>query len=226
MRCPFSCSRVARQGHESLITMRPLVQVQPGPPHHADLEKRSSVVSLDRGRSSESPARSGQNASLRGWLDLLPTWWSGRRIDRPWGGRGQPTPEVICVAVRLPGLCSPARQRPRPGPFFYVDTLGLTPVVEGDGVLAFRCAEGTDFGVFVSQGRSSGTHTQVTVFCRNLDAEVADLRARGVQLEEFDMPRVTVKDGVYDMNGQWGAWFRDPEGNLLAVAERPDDSVS
>jgi hypothetical protein len=59
----------------------------------------------------------------------------------------------------LPGLCSPARQRPRPGPFFYVDTLGLTPVVEGDGVLAFRCAEGTDFGVFVSQGRSSGpTH--------------------------------------------------------------------
>ena len=93
-------------------------------------------------------------------------------------------------------------------------------------MLAFRCAEETDFGVFVSQGRSSGTHTQVTFFCRNLDAEVADLRARGVQLEEFDMPRVTVKDGVYDMNGQWGAWFRDPEGNLLAVAERPDDSVS
>ena len=47
-----------------------------------------------------------------------------------------------------------------------------------------------------------------------------------MQLEEFDMPGATVKDDVYDMNVQRGAWFRDPEGNLLAVAERPDDSVS
>src|SRR4029453_18805396 len=37
-----------------LIRMRPLVQVQPGPLHHADLEKRSSVVSPYRGRSPES----------------------------------------------------------------------------------------------------------------------------------------------------------------------------
>jgi hypothetical protein len=36
--------------------------------------------------------------------------------------------------------------------------------------------------------------------------------------------RRPVKDGVYDMNGQRCAWLRDPEGNLLAVAERPDDS--
>jgi catechol 2,3-dioxygenase-like lactoylglutathione lyase family enzyme len=109
---------------------------------------------------------------------------------------------------------------------FYVDTLGLTPVIEGEDVLAFRCADGTDFGVFISQGRPSGTHTQITFFCQDLDAEVADLRARGVKLEQFDMPGATVKDGIYDMNGQRGAWLKDPEGNLLAVAERPDDSGS
>ena len=102
---------------------------------------------------------------------------------------------------------------------FYVDTLGLTPDKESEDVLAFRCAEGTDFGVFVSQGRPSGTHTQVTFFCQNVDAEAADLRARGVKLEEFDMPGATVKDGVYDMNGQRGAWFRDPEGNLLQLLQ-------
>jgi catechol 2,3-dioxygenase-like lactoylglutathione lyase family enzyme len=71
---------------------------------------------------------------------------------------------------------------------FYVDTLGLTPLLEGEDVLAFRGADETDFGVFVSQGRPSGTHTQVTFFCQNIDAEVANLRARGVQREEFDMP--------------------------------------
>jgi hypothetical protein len=66
----------------------------------------------------------------------------------------------------------------------------------------------------------------VTFFCQDAEAEAADLRARGVKLEEFDIPGATVTDGVYDMNGQRGAWFRDPEGNLLAVAERPDDSRS
>jgi catechol 2,3-dioxygenase-like lactoylglutathione lyase family enzyme len=109
---------------------------------------------------------------------------------------------------------------------FYVDTLGLTPLLEGDDVLAFQCADGTDFGVFISQGQASGTHTQVTFFCQDAEAEAADLRARGVQLEEFDMPGATVTDGVYDMNGQRGAWFRDPEGNLLAIAERPDSPSS
>ncbi len=42
----------------------------------------------------------------------------------------------------------------------------------------------------------------MTFFCQNLDAEMADLRAHGVKLEEFDMPGATVKDGVYDRNGQ------------------------
>jgi catechol 2,3-dioxygenase-like lactoylglutathione lyase family enzyme len=39
---------------------------------------------------------------------------------------------------------------------FYVDTLGLMPFIEGEDVLAFRCADGTDFGVFVFQGRPWG----------------------------------------------------------------------
>jgi hypothetical protein len=126
----------------------------------------------------------------------------GRRIDRPWGGRGQPVSEVLTCCPTA-GSLQPCPSATSPGArSFYVDTLGLTPVVEGEDVLAFRCADGTDFGVFVSQGRPSGTHTQMTFFCQNLDAEMADLRAHGVKLEEFDMPGATIKDGVYDRNGQ------------------------
>jgi len=50
-----------------------------------------------------------------------------------------------CLSATSPGARS-----------FFVDTLGLTPVVEGEDVLAFRCADEIDFGVFVSQGRPSG----------------------------------------------------------------------
>jgi hypothetical protein len=63
----------------------------------------------------------------------------------------------------------------------------------------------------------------MTFFCQNLDAQMADLRAHGVKLEKFDMPGATIKDGVYDRNGQRRLV---PEGNLLAVAERPDDFLS
>ena len=52
-----------------------------------------------------------------------------------------------------------------------------------------------------------------------IDAEVVDLRGRGVQFEILTMPGATGHDGVNDLDGERGAWFRDPEGNLLAVAQ-------
>lgn len=54
--------------------------------------------------------------------------------------------------------------------------------MESEDVLAFRCADGTDFGVFVSQGRPSGTHTQVTFFCQDVDAEPSPPLRVGVAL--------------------------------------------
>jgi hypothetical protein len=85
--------------------------------------------------------------------------------------------------------------------------------------------EPTDFGVFVSQGRPSGTHTQMTFFCQNLDAQMADLRAHGVSWTSSTCREPRSKTA--SMTGMAsGAWFRDPEGNLLAVAERPDDFLS
>jgi len=41
----------------------------------------------------------------------------------------------------------------------------------------------------------------------------------GVQFEILTMPGATGQDGIYELEGERGAWFRDPEGNLLAVAQ-------
>lgn len=102
---------------------------------------------------------------------------------------------------------------------FYLDTLGLKVLEEGDDAILLECADGTALGVFVSQGKASGDHTQMTFICADIDAEVADLRSRGVHLESFEMPGATSDEGIYDLGGERGAWFRDPEGNLLAVAQ-------
>lgn len=68
---------------------------------------------------------------------------------------------------------------------FYVDTLGLRPTWEGDGYVRFDCASGSSFLVFASSGKSSGDHDQCGWIVDDIEAEVADLRRRGVMFEEF-----------------------------------------
>ncbi len=52
-----------------------------------------------------------------------------------------------------------------------------------------------------------------------LDAEVADLKSRGVTFEDYDYPTLKTVDGIAEIEGFRGAWFKDTEGNVLAVTE-------
>jgi hypothetical protein len=57
----------------------------------------------------------------------------------------------------------------------------------------------------------------------DIEAAVADLRARGVVFEQYD----GAVNGIMDIEGNYpskgraerAAWFRDSEGNMLGVAE-------
>ena len=115
---------------------------------------------------------------------------------------------------------------------FYRDRLGLTPVEEREGGLPYLCASG-EFHLFLSTGSASGESTQIGFEVEDIDAVLADLRARGVAFEEIDALRITgfeVVDGIIEVEdnypskgtGERGAWFRDSEGNLLALAQPTD----
>ena len=56
--------------------------------------------------------------------------------------------------------------------------------------------------------------------CRTFDAEVADLRKRGVVFEEYDTPGYATVNGIATGGGVKSAWFKDTEGNILAIAQR------
>ncbi len=110
---------------------------------------------------------------------------------------------------------------------FYSQKLGLEPFEERPGGLLYRCAGG-DFVVFASGGAASGDHTQMAFDVSDLGATMAELRGRGVVFEEYDLPGLTTVGGVVEVEGNYpskggvgerGAWFRDSEGNLLAVGE-------
>ena len=79
---------------------------------------------------------------------------------------------------------------------FYTEKLGLSPESEASGGIFYRCGAGTRFLVFPSGGTASGTYTQMGWTVDDLEAEVADLKARGVVFEEYDTPYLKTVDSV------------------------------
>ena len=102
---------------------------------------------------------------------------------------------------------------------FYAEKLGLTPESEGPGGLFYRCGENTLFLLYPSQGTASGTHTQAGWIVDDIEAEVADLKARGVVFEEYDTPNLKTINSVANTGPTRAAWFKDSEGNLLVLLQ-------
>jgi predicted enzyme related to lactoylglutathione lyase len=99
----------------------------------------------------------------------------------------------------------------------FYERLGFIGKEETDGI-TYECAEGTGFMVFPSSGQASGTHTQLGIEVKDLDAEMTDLRSKGVTFEEYDFPGMKTENGMMsDPSGGKGAWFKDSEGNLIAL---------
>jgi catechol 2,3-dioxygenase-like lactoylglutathione lyase family enzyme len=103
---------------------------------------------------------------------------------------------------------------------FYRDTLGLEVLREDPGDrIVFRCGEGGQLAVTLSSVGTSDTQTQCAWRVPDIRAEVADLRARGVRIEEYTEPDPVTVDGIADMGHSWAAWFSDPSNNVLALVE-------
>jgi len=103
---------------------------------------------------------------------------------------------------------------------FYRDTLGLELMREDAGDrLVFRCGGGTQIVVTMSTTGTFDTQTQMAWRVPDLRAATAELRARGVRIEEYEAPDPVTTDGIADMGHSWAAWFVDPSDNVLALVQ-------
>jgi predicted enzyme related to lactoylglutathione lyase len=102
---------------------------------------------------------------------------------------------------------------------FYEEIVGLQAKEEYAGGVVYECG-GT--GVFMYPTPNAGTSKASQAFWQvnDVEAEVAELKARGVKFEEYDMQGVTMKNGIMTGGGAKTAWFKDTEGNILAVSQR------
>ena len=121
------------------------------------------------------------------------------------------------LKIKRIGAAMPAQDVKRARQF-YEQKLGLKPTNEQpDGSAMYMVGE-TGFLVFPSMGKASGDHTQMALDVDDVEDAVRELRKSGVRLEEYDFPELKTQDGLATLpDGSKGAWFKDTEGNLIAV---------
>jgi hypothetical protein len=66
---------------------------------------------------------------------------------------------------------------------------------------------------------ASGQHTQAALVVDDLQAAMRDLTSRGVPFEEYDLPTAHTDGGVMEDQEGRGAFFKDSEGNILALIQ-------
>jgi len=103
---------------------------------------------------------------------------------------------------------------------FYEEKVGLKPKEAYAGGVIYECANGS--WVFMYPSPGAGTSKASTLFwsVNDVVAEVAELKARGVVFEEYNYPGLKTENSIATGGGAKTAWFKDSEGNTLAVSQR------
>jgi catechol 2,3-dioxygenase-like lactoylglutathione lyase family enzyme len=102
---------------------------------------------------------------------------------------------------------------------FYHDRLGLEILSESDDEIVFRCGGATQLAVTKSTVGTADEQTQASWHVTDIRAELAELRSRGVKIEEYDLPGLKTEDGIADIGFAWIAWIVDPGGNALGILQ-------
>jgi catechol 2,3-dioxygenase-like lactoylglutathione lyase family enzyme len=102
---------------------------------------------------------------------------------------------------------------------FYHQRLGLQILGESEDGVVFRCGGGTQLAVSKSSTGTADTQTQASWLVPDVRAEVAELRSRGVKVEDYDLTGLKTQDGIADIGFAWAAYIIDPGKNALGILQ-------
>jgi predicted enzyme related to lactoylglutathione lyase len=101
---------------------------------------------------------------------------------------------------------------------FYEQRLGLVPKDVSEGGVVYECAGRTACFLYPTPNAGTSQASQAFWQVDDIEREVSELSARGVVFEAYDMPGQQ-SNGIVTDGGAKAAWFKDSEGNILAVVQ-------
>jgi catechol 2,3-dioxygenase-like lactoylglutathione lyase family enzyme len=102
---------------------------------------------------------------------------------------------------------------------FYEQKLGFKPARELAGGVVYEFGDHTACFMYPTPNAGTSRASQAFWQVDDVEREVAELTSRGVTFEDYDMPGLETKDGIVTAGGAKTAWFKDTEGNILAVVQ-------
>ena len=102
---------------------------------------------------------------------------------------------------------------------FYEGKLGFKVKQEVAGGVVYESGKGTACFLYPTPNAGTSKASQAFWQVDDIEREVAELKSRGVKFEEYDMPEMKGKNSIYTGGGAKAAWFKDSEGNTLAVIQ-------
>jgi catechol 2,3-dioxygenase-like lactoylglutathione lyase family enzyme len=107
---------------------------------------------------------------------------------------------------------------------FYEGKLGLSVSIDSGDNVQYRCAEGTVMHIYLSpEHAGKSTATLASWGVEDVERVVDRLDSRGITFEHYaEGPIITDKKGIAAFEGGAKvAYFRDPDGNTLSIAQAP-----
>jgi catechol 2,3-dioxygenase-like lactoylglutathione lyase family enzyme len=102
---------------------------------------------------------------------------------------------------------------------FYEGKLGFRPKREVAGGVVYEFGKGTACFLYPTPNAGTSQASQAFWQVDDIEREVAELKARGVTFEHYDMQGERSPSGVVTAGGAKAAWFKDSEGNILAIIQ-------
>jgi len=107
---------------------------------------------------------------------------------------------------------------------FYEGVLGFESTANAGGPEEVAVYDSGGSKLFVYQSEYAGTNkaTAATWVVDDVDGTVKMLKGRGVVFEHYNFPETKLEGDVHVSGKMRAAWFKDPDGNILAIVNKGD----
>jgi hypothetical protein len=141
-------------------------------------------------------------------VGLLPAFRLGFSQNTQTDKRSQRMLSIAPIRAYFPATNVPRARKS------YEQQIGLKPKEEYAGGVTYECG-GVEVFLYPTPNAGTSKASQAYWQVSDVEAEVADLKSRGVKFEEYNMTNSIVTGG-----GAKAAWFKDTKGSILAVSQR------